>query len=83
MPASCIEQRHVILMLMQLCSVLAVPLLAQQRQALISVACAQAIQARKVLRGTVAELVKETRRQESQGEASGVLQSSLALCMPS
>ena len=38
---------------------------------LISAACVQAIQARQVLRGTVAELVKETRRQESEGEASG------------
>ena len=39
---------------------------------LILAACVQAIQARQVLRGTVAELVKETRRQESEGEASGV-----------
>ena len=39
---------------------------------LILAACVQAIQARQVLRGTVAELVKETRRQESEGEASGI-----------
>ena len=37
----------------------------------MSAACVQAIQARNVLRGTVAELVKETRRQESEGEALG------------
>ena len=33
----------------------------------------QAIQARQVLRGTVAELVKETRRQEAEGTPSFLL----------
>ena len=33
----------------------------------------QAIQARQVLRGTVAELVKETRRQEAEGAPSFLL----------